>query len=247
MISNALETTTSQLPPLQLTALVTALKEIIEKQNTTIENIRNDLAEVKEQNGQLQNEVKSMRTRLEEYSVSPPTTRSWASVAAGSDDPTSPVGSTLSRSTTSNTSSKELSCVRISTKPQTNETDAESLVFTRYLPTDSANAQIRTALLNADATKDVQVAGVGTTKTGYVIRFVDEQSASVARNNTEWLDELGNGTKLVKPRFGVVVHRTPTEVVAPDESKDKSIERIMDENHLAQKGFKIEEIAWLIG
>ena len=71
----------------ELTALVTVLKETIEKQNTTIENIRNDLAEVKEQNGQLQNEVKSMRTRLEEYSVSPPTTRSWASVAAGSDDP----------------------------------------------------------------------------------------------------------------------------------------------------------------
>jgi hypothetical protein len=54
------------------------------------------------------------------------------------------------------------------------------------------------------------VAGVGTTKTGYVIRFKDHQSAETARTNTEWLEELGNGTKLVRPRHGVVVHRVPT-------------------------------------
>jgi hypothetical protein len=28
----------------------------------------------------------------------------------------------------------------------------------------------------------------------------------MARNNTEWLTELGNDTRLVKPRFGVAVH-----------------------------------------
>jgi hypothetical protein len=66
----------------ELTTLVAALKEVIEQQNRTIENIRNGLAEVKDQNGQLQNEVKSMRAQLETYSVSPPTTKSWASVAA---------------------------------------------------------------------------------------------------------------------------------------------------------------------
>jgi hypothetical protein len=101
--------------------------------------------------------------------------------------------------------------------------EAESPAFTRYLPTDSANAQIRTALLNADTTKDARVAGVGTTKTGYVIRFVDEQSANIARGNTEWLSELGNGTKLVKPRFGVVVHRTPTEAVTVGVDKEKNL------------------------
>jgi hypothetical protein len=50
----------------------------------------------------------------------------------------------------------------------------------------------------------------------------------------------------VKPRFGVVVHHTPTEAVTVDEDKEKSIERIMDENQLASKGFRIEDIAWLI-
>lgn len=87
---------------------------------------------------------------------------------------------------------------------------------------------------------------MGTTKTGYIVRFPDEQSAKLARDNPEWLDGLGEGTKLVKPRFGVVFHRTPTEAVMADEDKEDSIKKIMEENYLASKGFKIEDIAWLI-
>lgn len=44
-----------------------------------------------------------------------------------------------------------------------------------------------------------------------MIRFKDLESAEAARNNSEWLNELGNNTKLVKLRFGVVVYRTPTD------------------------------------
>ncbi|KAJ5589289.1 hypothetical protein N7537_011967 [Penicillium hordei] len=43
--------------------------------------------------------------------------------------------------------------------------------------------------------------GIGTAETGYVIRFKNTESAEAARNNT----------KLVKPRFGVVVHWNPTQ------------------------------------
>ncbi len=230
----------------ELTGLIAALKDIINRQSHTIESIRSDLTEVKTQNGKLQEEVKTIRLQLEAYSVSPPTTRSWASVVAGSNNSSSGYGSTLSRPASSETSTKETSCVRISTRPQNAEAEIEGPVFTRYMSTDSANAQIRNALLNADATKDVQVVGVGTTKTGYIIRFADELSATIARNNGDWLQELGNGTKLVKPRFGVVVHRTPTEMVTIQEGKDESIQKIMEENHLVPKGFHIEDIAWLI-
>jgi hypothetical protein len=45
-------------------------------------------------------------------------------------------------------------------------------------------AKIRLALPSADATKDAQVAGIGTTKTGSVIRFRDLQAAEKAQNNT---------------------------------------------------------------
>jgi hypothetical protein len=34
-----------------------------------------------------------------------------------------------------------------------------------------------------------------------VVRFKDPALAELARNNTEWLNELGNNTKLVMPRF----------------------------------------------
>ncbi|EED11858.1 conserved hypothetical protein [Talaromyces stipitatus ATCC 10500] len=96
--------------------------------------------------------------------------------------------------------------------------------FTRSLPTDAANKHIKIALSITEPTKEVQVVGISTTKTGYVIRFRDAQSAETARNNTEWLEELGNETKL---------------------EKKKGIEKIMEENDLAEKGFEIDDIAWL--
>jgi hypothetical protein len=83
--------------------------------------------------------------------------------------------------------------------------------FGRYLRTDTANTHIRTALLNRLSTQDAQVVGIGATKTGYVIWSRTPESAAAARINTEWLNELGNNMILIKQRFGVVVHRAPTE------------------------------------
>jgi hypothetical protein len=83
------------------------------------------------------------------------------------------------------------------------------------------------------------VVGVGTTKTGYVIRFKDKRSATTARTNTEWLEKLGNGTKLVNPRFEIGVHRTPTEDFLLPKNKKQGINRIMEENDLAVKGYRL--------
>ncbi|KAF7179576.1 hypothetical protein CNMCM7691_008624 [Aspergillus felis] len=52
----------------------------------------------------------------------------------------------------------------------------------------TANTRIRAALLSVPNTQNVHVAGVGTTKTGYFIRFKGPESAETARNNTEWLN-----------------------------------------------------------
>ncbi|KAJ6095197.1 hypothetical protein N7467_002710 [Penicillium canescens] len=91
---------------------------------------------------------------------------------------------------------KEQNCVRISTQRTfvdlRDNINNDGNTFGRYLPIEAANT-------------------IGTTKTGYIIRFKNTESANVARNNTEWLYNLGNNTKLVKPRFSVVIHRTPTE------------------------------------
>ena len=241
----------------ELTALVAGLKEIILQQGHTIARIQTDLAEVKSQNGELKDELKSVQAKLEAYSVSPPTTRSWASVAA------SPSGSSFESRVRSGVSlgqgsggfrsgsektRKEPTFLRISTQPRPDDIDNPDdhyEAFQRYLPSENASAYIRNALSNADSTKDVQVVGVGTTKTGYVIRFKDERSTDTARKNGEWLEILGNGTKLVKPRYGVVVHRVPTADFSLPQNEKEGIRKIMEENDLADRGFDVNEIAWL--
>jgi hypothetical protein len=159
--------------------------------------------QLQEQNQKLHEEVKALQAQIEALPAAP-SPRPWATVAAGGD--TAAPQPHLQRP------DKDQNCVRISTQrsfvdPADNY-NSNGNTFGRYLPTDAANAHIRTALLNCPSTQDSQVAGIGTTKTGYVVRFKDPESTEAARTNAEWLNDLGNNTKLVKPRFGVVVHRT---------------------------------------
>lgn len=67
----------------------------------------------------------------------------------------------------------------------------------------------------------------------------------MARTNTEWQHKLGNNTRLVKPRFGVVVHRTPTEDSDIETGATQAAEKITAENDLADHSFHIEELAWM--
>lgn len=226
--------------------LIDSLKDIIHHQTTLIESTKADLEEVKhdqnvlrEQNDRLHEEVKALRAQSE-ANPQPNPPRTWAAIAAsGTSDPQP----SLRRP------EKDRNCVRISTQrslvdPRDNE-NSDGDTFGRYLSTDSANTHIRSALLSAPSTQDAQVAGIGTTKTGYLIRFKDPESADAARNNTEWLNELGNNTKLVKPRFGVVVHRTPTEDFDLENANAQAVQKIMEDNDLAELNFQIEELAWL--
>ncbi|KAI9045184.1 uncharacterized protein KD926_009598 [Aspergillus affinis] len=101
------------------------------------------------------------------------------------------------------------------------------------------------ALSNAPSTQDAQVAGVGTTRTGKVIPIKDIESAEATRNNIEWLHELRNNMKLVKARFGVVVHWTLTEDLDLENANAQAIEKIMKDNDSNEQGPRIEKIAWL--
>ena len=78
-----------------------------------------------------------------------------------------------------------------------------------------------------------------------MIRFKDPESAETARNNTEWLQELGHETRLVKPRYGVAVHHVPTQGLDLEKDKTGAIRKIAQENDLQERGFRIEDIAWL--
>jgi hypothetical protein len=227
--------------------LIDSLKLIIHRQTALIESTKAEVEEVKhdqnvlrDQNEKLHEEVRALRTQIEATAQAPPP-RTWAAVAAS--------GNTAPPQLNHDHTSKDQNCVRISTQrtvvdPADND-NSDGNTFARYLPTDAANTHIRTALLNDPSTQDAQVAGIGTTKTGYVIRFKDPESAEAARNNTEWLNELGNNTKLVKPRFGVVVHRTPTEDFDLENANAQAIQKIMEDNDLSERSFHIEEVAWL--
>jgi hypothetical protein len=221
--------------------LIEELKDIIHHQTSIIEATKADLLEVKtkqqalkSQNAELQDEIQALRAQINNL---PPTNprppKTWAEVAAGGVPPNP-----------SKPTQRESNCVRISTR-HTPENNEDNPGFTRYLSADMANARIRSALLSTDTTRDVEVMGIGTTKTGYVIRFRDQQSAETARTNTEWLEELGNDTKLIEPRHGIVVHRTPTDAFPPLGNEKESIAKIMEENDLATRGYQIKEISWL--
>jgi hypothetical protein len=226
--------------------LIDSLKLIIHNQTALIESTKAEIEEVKhdqnvlrEQNDRLHEEVKALRAQIE-VNPQPNPPRTWAAVAAsGTGDP----------QPSPRQPEKDRNCVRISTQrsfvdPRDSE-NSEGNAFGRYLSIESANTHIRSALLSAPSTQDAQVAGIGTTKTGYLIRFKDPESADAARNNTEWLNELGNNTKLVKPRFGVVVHRTPTEDFDLENANAQAVQKIMEDNDLAELNFQIEELAWL--
>ena len=227
--------------------LISTLKDVIRHQTTTIAATQNELQEIKhnqnvlqEQNERLHEEVKALRVQLES-TPAVNATRTWAAVAAN--------GGNATPSLNHQQPEKEPNCVRISTQrnfvdPRDNE-DIDGNAFGRYLPTDAVNTHIRTALQSDDATQDAQVAGIGTTKTGYLIRFKNTESAEAARNNTGWLHKLGNNTKLVKPRFGVVVHRTPTEEFDLETGATQAAEKIISDNDLVELGFRIDELAWM--
>jgi hypothetical protein len=56
----------------ELATLVTALKEIIEKQTKIIENVQAEQLSLKGQNAELQEQVGHLRSQISAFSVSPP-------------------------------------------------------------------------------------------------------------------------------------------------------------------------------
>lgn len=239
-------TGTGRVTTREIWQIIVRLQHTIEEQTTLIHATRSELREVKDnqnelrtQNEKLQEEILALRSQVDGLNTPSPT-RSWAAVAAATDNP-------QPRETRQQTD-KDKNCVRISTQRSVTEAlgaENNGDAFGRYLPTPAANTHIRTALLKTPSTQDAQVAGIGTTKTGYVIRFKNQASAEIARNNTEWLTELGNDTRLVKPRFGVAVHHIPTFGLDLENRKTEAIEKIANENDLTDRGFRIEDIAWL--
>lgn len=182
----------------EIRQIIEQLQHTINKQSVLIQATRTELREVthsqselQTQNETLREEIQALRTQVESLKT-PPSGRSWAAVAADANNSDPQENSRHTK--------KEKNCVRISTRQTSNDAlEIENeITFGRYLPTTEANTHIRNVLSNDPSTQDVQVAGVGTTRTGYIIRFKDAESAEAARHNTQWLRDLGNETRVVR-------------------------------------------------
>lgn len=219
--------------------LIAELKSTISTQTKAIEALKTGQEELKQeqrkvaaQNETLRGEIRSLRVQIK--SPSP----SWATVVATPS-------TTPSQLARANIQGNKENTLRITTPLLPSDPNTDNTNLTRYMEAPQASSLITEALKKDTSTQDAQVAGVGTTKTGYLVRFKDKAAKEIASKSKQWLEELGSGVKLVKPRFGIVVHRTPTDEVRLREDKERSINKIVSENDLASRGFGIEEIAWL--
>jgi hypothetical protein len=148
----------------ELTTLVTALKEIIEKQTNVIENAQADLTEIKteqqtlkRQNGELQEQICSLQSQISAYSASLPSTRSWASIAT-------------------NQSGAEPS------QPAPNDTVSTDNTFTRYPPTSSTKTDTLYCMIDTS-----RVADEDTNKTSAgAIRTVVEKEIRTKEGHANW-------------------------------------------------------------
>ena len=172
-------TSTGRVTTREIWQIIVHLQHTVEEQTTLIHATRTELREVKDnqnelqtQNEKLQEEIAALRSQVNERNAPTPT-RSWAAVAASTDNP-------QPRETRRQTD-KDENCVRISTQRSTEVLGADNNgdAFGRYLPTPTANAHIRTALSKTLSTQDAQVTGIVATKTGYVIPV---QEPGVGRN-----------------------------------------------------------------
>jgi hypothetical protein len=224
--------------------LIAELKEILTAQTKVIESLRAGQEELKleqrtlvAQNAGLRDEVRTLQEQLK--SPSP----SWASVVASG---TATASSTnLSQPSRTSTQGSRENILKINTPQTAPEGMSDDNSLTRYMEVSKVSSLVTEALRNDSSTQEVQVAGVRTTRAGYLIRFKDKEAKEKAWKSEQWLKQLGTGVNIAKPRFGVVVHRTPTNEVPLREDKAGAIDKIVQENNLSSKGYNIEEVAWL--
>ena len=161
-------------------------------------------------------------------------TPSWAAIASSGI----PSSASLSFSQSTGNSSQNTvgsTSLRITTPLVQQENPSGSAgrnttsFFTRYLDVKNATEWIKAALGKHENPKDAKILGVGTTKFGYVIRFGDEKSKDLASRHEEWLAGLHPETKVERPRYGIVIHRTPTDQVDL-EDKSEAVSKLMEEN-----------------
>ena len=179
---------------------------IIKDQNSIIESIRADLAEIKleqrilkTQNTELQEEIRSLRTQLETFSTSPPSTQTWASVAASER----PAGSDIitSRTMDAGKADNRQLVVDISRVREATIEKVASIEAAKQAIQQGIDGIER---LSGAEIKDFRV--WRTNNSASVIKFsVEKNKEAIFRQTTaEWLEPHIPGARLVGPKWHAV-------------------------------------------
>lgn len=188
-------------------------KELLQLLQQGQEDAKKERETLITQNKALQKQVIDLTEKVDKISHELKTTRqqqpqqrNWARVAAL--PPTVPPPQSYHKQ-----SGNSLRVMKITTTQLQTDQDTSDNQLKRDMPQDEAAKQISDALKECDNTKDVEILGVGSTKTGYLIRFRTDKGKETAEKNTEWVEKLGEQTKITHPRYGIVAHLTLTEEI----------------------------------
>lgn len=227
--------------------------DIIQDQNSIIESIRADLAEIKleqrilkTQNTELQEEIRSLRTQLETFSTLPPSTQTWASIAANEYPAES--GTALSQTTNARTMNKSKSkdCGR---QLVIDVSRVREAIMERVASTEVAKQAIQqgidgTERLAGAALRDFRVWRMNNNAS--VIKFSVEKDREAAFRQTtaEWLEPHIPGARLVGPKWYAVKADWIEVSLAMDMDSGK-VSRSAMERFGTENGVEVCTMRWL--
>ncbi|KAL5398325.1 hypothetical protein PMIN03_012795 [Paraphaeosphaeria minitans] len=240
----------------QLAVLIASLKEtiaqqssIIANQNKIIEDIRRDRAtfqseqqHLKDQIAELQETIGSLRTRLDTVSIEPPSTQSWASVAASG--PQAGTGTTVPRTTSTGMADKDNMRQLVIDVSRVGDGTAEKVATT-----ETAKQVIQQGMDGVERL-------VGTTVKGFrvwranegtsVIKFsVDkDKEAAIRQTTAEWLELALPGARLVGPKW-YPVKTDWIEVALAMDAESGKVSRSAMERFGTENGVEVCTMRWL--
>jgi hypothetical protein len=223
----------------------------VQDQNSIIESIRADLAEIKQeqrilktQNTELHEEIRSLRTQLETLSALPPPTQTWASIAA-SEHPAEP-DITLPRMTNTRIVDKDKNRNR---QLVIDVSHVREAITERVASTEVAKQAIQqgidgTERLAGAVLKDFRVWRMNNNAS--VIKFSVEKDKEAAFRQTtaEWLEPHIPGARLVGPKWHAVKADWIEVSLAMDIDSGK-VSRSAMERFGTENGVEVCTMRWL--
>ena len=232
-----------------LKEMIVQQNSVIANQNRIIEDIRSDratfLAEqqyLKNQIRELQETIGSLQVRLDTLSIEPPSTQTWASVAASGQPAGS--GTTLSRTTSTGTGDRDNLRQLVIDVSRVGEGTAETVSTT-----ETAKQAIQQGINGVERLAGTTIKGFRVWRANEgasVIKFsVDkDKEAAIRQTTAEWLDPQIPGARLVGPKWYPVKADFIEVTLAMDVDSGKVSKSAMERFGM-ENGVEVCTMRWL--